>query len=68
MIVVDNKFEFEQQVYLRTDPDQLPRIVASIQISPGGSLLYRLCCGPQESWHYEFEISGGPDVLIKTID
>jgi hypothetical protein len=68
MIVIDNKFDFRQHVFLKTDPDQLPRIVVSMQVCPNGDILYRLCCGPAESWHYEFEISDGKDVLIKSFD
>lgn len=63
---IDNQFNFEQIVYLKTDRDQNPRIVVSIQVNNGGVLLYRLCCGTHDSWHYEFEITPEKDVLVAT--
>ncbi|HEX2868789.1 MAG TPA: hypothetical protein VHO03_17240 [Ignavibacteriales bacterium] len=56
-MVVDNEFDFGQTVYLKTDQDQLPRMVTLIQVGPSGHLLYYLSCGPTSTWHYEMEIS-----------
>jgi hypothetical protein len=62
MMVIDNKFNIEQIVFLKTDPEQLPRIVYSIQVLKDG-LMYQLACGIQASWHTVFEISAEKDVL-----
>ena len=54
-MVIDNKFNFEEVVYLITDVDQNLRIITGIQITKD-SIIYRLACGITESWHYDFEI------------
>ena len=61
-MVVDNKYNIGQTVYLKHDPEQLKRIVQSIQINPG-NLSYCLGCGSVGSWHYEFEISEEVNIL-----
>jgi hypothetical protein len=58
----NNKFNIEDVVFLITDDDQLHRIVTGIQISQNG-LLYRLACGTNESWHYEYEIATDKNFL-----
>jgi len=62
-MTIDNKFDLKQIVYLRTDKEQLPRIVARIQIGQLG-LLYCLNQGITESWHYDFEMTEEKDVLM----
>jgi hypothetical protein len=62
MMVIDNKFNIEQIVFLKTDPEQLPRIVYSIQVLKD-RLMYQLACGVQASSHTAFEISAEKDVL-----
>jgi hypothetical protein len=57
MMVINNKYEIKQIVYLITDPDQYPRIITSIKVHDGGELLYETSCGKDSSNHYEFEIS-----------
>jgi hypothetical protein len=59
---INNKFNIEDVVFLITDDDQLHRIVTGIQISQNG-LLYRLACGTNESWHYEYEIATDKNFL-----
>lgn len=63
-IVLDNKFELEATVYLKTDKEQMPRLVTGIRLTPTG-ILYHLSQGPQESYHYECEISIEVDLGIK---
>ena len=65
MIIVDNKFEISQVVYLKTDNDQLPRIVFAFIVDCSGCI-YKLCCGTNTSEHYDFEISETENVLGKT--
>ncbi len=62
-MIVDNKFEIGNIVYLKTDNDQLPRIVTSIHLKPN-LLVYELSSGGNSSWHYEFEISNEVNVLM----
>ncbi len=63
MMVVDTKFEIGQEVYLITDIDQSKRVVININISVVG-IEYKLSCGSNYSWHYDFEISKEINVLI----
>lgn len=65
MIVIDNKFEIGQTVYLKTDKEQLPRIVTAIYVT-SGSTLYYLCQGVNETKHYEIEINEAKNVLLAT--
>jgi hypothetical protein len=65
MMVIDNKFNFGDIVYLKTDPDQRPRIVTRFSVG-ATSMTYELTCGTVCSWHLDFEISTEKDVLITT--
>lgn len=62
MMVVDNKFEIGQIVYLKTDPEQLPRIITGIMIAPTAALVYWTSMGMVEGRHYDIEISATKDV------
>ena len=66
MMVINNTYDFNDLVYLKTDEDQKKRIVIGIKIVPSGEILYLLSCGTICSEHYEFEISVEKDVLIST--
>ena len=55
-MVIENKYEIGQTVYLITDEDQLPRLVFCINIYKN-ELIYKLVCGTVISEHYDFEIS-----------
>jgi hypothetical protein len=62
MMIVDNKFNLKEKVYLITDPDQRKRIITAIQINING-VIYCLTHNTNESWHYAEEISREKDVL-----
>ena len=64
MMVIDNKFDIGQEVYLKTDTDQRMRIVSAIIVRPGNCYSYELACGTDSRWHYDFEISTEKNVLI----
>lgn len=63
MIIIDNEYNFEQIVYLKTDIDQFERIVTGIMHRPG-CLKYELSCGTGETWHYGFEITKEKNVTM----
>jgi hypothetical protein len=67
MMIIENKFELQQTVYLKTDADQKPRVVTRFIVSQLG-LSYELYCGTGGSWHYDFEISTERDVLKATTE
>ena len=52
-------------VYLKTDRDQLERMVVRVSILPHG-IIYTLACGEIETNHYPIEITADKDIL-KTI-
>ena len=55
------KYEFGDIVYLKTDPDQLERMVTRAIISPNG-VLYEVTCGTTASTHYEMEMTEHRDI------
>jgi len=65
MMVIDNKFDFGQVVYIKTDQDQRPRIITGILVKPG-YMEYQLNCGTDWSWHPDFAISDEKNVLLTT--
>lgn len=62
-MVIDNKFNFGQIVFLKTDEDQKARMVTAFKISES-SILYELSCGTECSYNYDFEISKEKNILI----
>ncbi len=48
MMVIKNKHNIGDTVYLLTDREQNPRIVIAIVIYMSGELLYKLICGTIE--------------------
>ncbi len=65
MLGKEIKFRIGQTVYLRTDADQLERLVTGINIRPGG-ISYALASGTNESYHYDFEITLDRDIIKAT--
>lgn len=64
-IVINNKFDLEEMVYLKTDPEQIKRMITGIKICVDFSILYELTFSAFEaSWHYEAELSGGKDLTM----
>ena len=53
---INNKFTHEQIVYLKTDSEQMPRMIKSFQVYKS-KIVYQLVCGVTDSWHDDFEIS-----------
>jgi len=62
-MTINNRFSIGDFVYLKTDTDQLKRIIVGIKITPG-SLVYFLEQGLDSSEHYEFELSEEKDQCI----
>lgn len=56
-MTIKNKFHIKQQVYLVTDPDQLPRFITGILVRDVDHFCYLLQGGTEESDHYEYELS-----------
>jgi len=62
-MIVDNKFEIGETVYLKTDKEQLPRLVYRFLVYKS-DILYGLTQGTGTSEHYDFEISTEKNILI----
>lgn len=60
-----SEFSLKEVVYLKTDPEQKPRIVTSISFKGSGAVTYSLGCGIEDTDHYDFEITKEEDILKK---
>ena len=56
MMIIDNKYNVGDEVYLKTDTEQQKRIVTTIHVKPK-DLAYELSLGEMYSYHYDFEIT-----------
>ncbi len=63
---IENEFDLEDIVYLKTDKDQQERIVTCIKISPNG-LTYILSYGVNEQTHFACEISKEKKTIVGNI-
>jgi hypothetical protein len=59
------EFNLDEIVYLKSDQEQVPRIINGILLSQGGCL-YSLSCGEHDSWHYGNEITRTKNLLFLT--
>jgi hypothetical protein len=55
-LVIDNIFSIGDIVYLKTDTEQIPRMVYCFMVYRN-EIIYKLCAGTTMSEHYDFEIS-----------
>lgn len=65
MIVIDNKFDIGQFVYLTTDEEQKKRVVIGVKYCPDDLVLYEVQCGLSLSCHHAIELSSEKDIEIK---
>ena len=61
-MVIDNKFEIGQIVYIKTDTDQDEGLITSIYIHPGNCISYSVSRGDQACTCYGFELSVEKDL------
>ena len=64
-MVIDNKYEIGQIVYLATDKEQLPMMILSFEVFKDGEIMYKLGTGTTTTYHYDFEFSDKENELIK---
>jgi len=64
-MTIDNKFNLGQEVFLRTDPEQMKRLVTEISIQPNNCIVYQLTLSELTTVHYEMEITNIPDIKMK---
>ena len=58
--------EIEDIVFLKTDPEMLPRMITGFTTRKSG-VTYEIACGPGVSWHFDFEFVYSKDELNKQI-
>lgn len=63
MIVIENKYEIGDTVYLKTDAEQQARIVICFKVYKAGEIMYELVSGTIQSSHYDFEISSEKNLI-----
>lgn len=56
-------FDYGENVYLTTDPQQMKRVVTGY-IVRRGLIMYLVVCGTEETSHFDFELSYEPDVMM----
>ncbi len=57
-IKIELDYDHGDEVYLKTDPDALKRIVVEINLLPGLTARYLLSCGDLDpTFHYAVEIT-----------
>lgn len=65
-LIIDNKFELGEKVYLVTDKEQLLRMITGIKLCADQGVLYDLMCGTLVSCHYDIEIQREKDQMMAT--
>lgn len=64
-MVIENKFNFGDIVYLKTDKEQLPRMVTRFSVKQS-EIQYCVSQGTLETWHLDFELSETTNILLTT--
>lgn len=64
-MIIDNEFELEDYVFLKTDIEQAARLVIEIAVKPN-CLVYTVCLGTEVSCHYDFELSKERNIVMST--
>lgn len=59
-------FNIGDKVYLKTDLNQIPRIIVAITLQAGGSIVYTLIAEAEQSYHHEIELQTERDVILAT--
>lgn len=62
---VESNYEIGEVVYLKTDKEQLPRIVTGFLVRKQITVYYLVHSDSQESPHYEYEFTREENTLIK---
>lgn len=55
-------FKIGQIVFIRTDPDQYPRMITGYKVGPY-DILYIVSLVSLETHHFDFELSASKDVI-----
>ena len=64
-MILSNKFQIRDKVYLVTDIDQKIRLITGLLVRDN-SILYEVACGSETRWVCDFEISYEKNVILAT--
>lgn len=64
-MMISSKFEWGQEVYLKTDDEQKKFIISKILVQNPLCVQYLLSNGRYAEWHSECEISDTVDLAVK---
>lgn len=64
-MVVNNKFQFGDLVYIKTDKEQNTYIVIAFFVT-GKELKYLCACGDKDKYFFEIELSSEKNILMAT--
>jgi len=62
---IETPFSIGEIVFLITDEYQVSRIITGITVRGNSSISYELSCGPNASWHYDFEMASEKNLVTK---
>ena len=62
-MIITTKFDFQEIVYLKYDPEQKGWMITAMELRADGGLAYKLLHGEKDSWHLECEITREKDEL-----
>ena len=65
MMVLENKYNIGDFVYLTTDTEQKKWVVTRLSVG-SSEIVYELSLGGEISGHYDFEISTEKDIVMKS--
>ncbi len=63
MMIIDNKFNIGDTVFLKLDEEQKPRIVIMLYVMET-AIRYLISNGKEETVHYHFELSSDKNINI----
>lgn len=65
VIDMDVQFVWGDTVFLKTDPDQLPRMIVGVVVKKS-HVMYEVVKGETTSYHYDYEMAREKDVIQST--
>jgi hypothetical protein len=64
-MIIDTKYNLGDIVFLKTDKDQVERMIVEILVKGQYHLCYQLACGIGCSWHSDFEFDSEISIITK---
>lgn len=65
MKIHKSKYTHSSKLYVKNDPDQLPRHCVGVLFTPAGTLYELKHPHHQSDFYYEFEVNSAEDIEVK---